>query len=264
MILPIFKTHGSFGHSILIVKDEGKKTSNQEEEKISIEGPVSILSIVQKYKIKFPIIIDDNFLSFPDIYKHLNSFCHIIFGVNFTCCNDIKDKSSESMRTESKVSILMKNSHGYKDLLKIYNLVNTNKDYFYYHPRIDWKTLNDLWTENLFLMLPPYDNFIHNNYLKDGACIPFFGKINPLFTFAKMELPFDALLFDAIIEYTTNNKFELQEVHPIYYMNDYDMKPYMVHRCVDNRTCMSNPDLDYMTSNRFSFESYLRKIETHV
>ena len=249
-IIPIFKTHGSLGRAILTVK---------KEDEISESGPVSIFSIVKEHKLDKIIITDDTFLSFPSVYKNINPICQVIFGINFFCCNDVKGKGAESVMTESKITILMNNSKGYKDLLRLHNKVHTDPDYLYYHPRVDWETLSDLWTENLTLFLPAYDNFIHNNLLKDGGCLPQFKSIKPVFSWASMELPFDYLLEDAIQSYASNNNFEIIESHPIYYYKEEDLKAYMFFRSVDRRAVFSNPNLDFMTSNQFSFESYLKK-----
>jgi DNA polymerase III alpha subunit len=121
-ILPIFKTHGSLGRSILTVEDE---------KELSESGPVSLVSIVKKHKLENITIIDDTFLCFPQVYSELNDITNVIFGINLLVAQNAKDKSEPSIKTENKVSILMRNSAGYKDLLKIHNLVYTNLDNFY-------------------------------------------------------------------------------------------------------------------------------------
>jgi DNA polymerase III alpha subunit len=256
-IVPIFKTHGSLSKSILSY-EEADKPENRD--KITESDPTSIISIAYKYHFDKIVVIEDSFLSFPSLYAGLPKGCQLIYGINFTCCKNALDKSEESLKTEHKISIIMKNSGGYKDLLKIHNLVHTNQDYFYYRTRVDLDILKNNWTENLMLIIPPYDNFIHRNLLSDSICVPDFNSLNPLFTFAQQNLPFDYLLVEAITKYAQANKYELQEVHPVYYYRDEDVKAFYAYKCIENRSTFEEPKMDFMCSNNFSFESYLRKI----
>jgi DNA polymerase III alpha subunit len=249
-ILPIFKTHGSLGRSILTVEDE---------KELSESGPVSLVSIVKKHKLENITIIDDTFLCFPQVYSELNDITNVIFGINLLVAQNAKDKSEPSIKTENKVSILMRNSAGYKDLLKIHNLVYTNLDNFYYHYRCDWNIIKENWTDNLLMVIPPYDNFIHLNTFYDSNCIPDFGSIKPTMTYARMELPFDDLLIKSIKQYSKNNKLDLLEVHPVYYYKDEDIKAYMNFRAIENRKEFSKPDIEGFSSPYFSFEAYCRK-----
>lgn len=249
-IIPIFKTQGSFYKSLLTC---------EKEDEISQEYSVSIYSIIKKYSLPKITIIDDSFFSFPQIYKNLNKICQTIFGMEFTICKDAKDKSERSIKTESKISILIKNSKGYKDLLRLHNFIHSTQDYFYYKSRLDWNILKDHFTENLTLVLPPFDNFIHKNLLYDSICVPDFGKIKPIMTYANMELPWNDVLNENIKNYTANNNYSLLEVHPIsYYRND-DIKSFINKRSVEERGSVSDPKLQYFSSDKFSFEDYCRK-----
>ncbi len=265
-ILPIFKTHGSLGKSILMTYGEKEAEKDKDgktlitEWPISESGPISIVGIIKKHKLENITIIDDTFLSFPQIYKELGKITNVVFGINLIVAQDAKDKSEKSQKTESKISILMKNSDGYKDLLRIHNLIHTSEDYFYYHYRCDWNILKELWTDNLALIIPPYDNFIHLNSFTDYNCIPDFGKIKPIMTIARMELPIDDLLSEVIKKYALNNKFDLQEVHPVYYYKDSDIKAYMNYRCINGRAQFSKPEINGFCSPYFSFEAYCRKV----
>lgn len=254
VITPIFKTHGSLGKSII---------SADKSESISPDGTVSILSIVKEHNLKEITVCDDGFLCFPKLYKQLKGLCKLNFGINFYCCSSVDGKGDESIRTESKVTVFMKNSDGYRDLLKLHNVIHTDQRYQYYKVRMDWETLANNWTDNLELVFPPYDNFIHNNSLKDGECVPQLKGIKPSFFYSDMGLPFDYLLKSRIKEYASNNSLDLYEVHPVYYYSDSDLKPYIVFRSIANikkRANFSCPELEFCTSNQFSFESYLRKV----
>ena len=249
-IIPIWKTHGSLSKSII---------SYEEEDKISESGPVSLISIAYKYNLPQVVVIEDTFLSFPSLYKGLPETCKLIYGINFICCKNALDKSETSLKTEHKISILIKNSQGYKDLLHIHNFVHTNPDYSYYQTRIDFEIIKKFWTDNLLLLIPPYDNFIHKNLLFDSICVPDFGPIKPILTFAKMDIPFDYLLEENIKNYASNNNYDLQEVHPIYYYKDEDVKSFYTYKLIENRSTFSEPKLDFFCSSSFSWESYCKK-----
>lgn len=259
-IIPIFKTHGSLGRANITAwgKKDYKKDDGNYDWPIPESSPVSIGGIVEKYKLDKVVVIDDSFLSLPGLHSLLKEN-QLIFGVNFICCQDAKDKSEASLKTEHKISILMKNGPGYQDLVKIHNLVHTNQDYFYYRTRIDFNILKENWTDNLLLLIPPYDNFIHKNSLYDSVCVPDFGQIKPIMTFARMNLPFDYLLEDSIKKYAESFKYELMECHPVYYFSEWDIKPYMNFRAIENRGTFVNPELGDFCSPDFSWESYCKK-----
>jgi DNA polymerase III alpha subunit len=254
-IVPIFKTHGSLAKSII---------SYEDEEKISESGPVSLISIVNTYNLKRVVVMDDSFLAFPSLYSSLPSNCELIFGINFLCCRDAKDKSEASLKTEHKISNLMKNSDGYKDLLRIHNAIHTNQDNFYYQMRADLDIIKSKWTDNLLMIIPPYDNFIHKNLLFDSFCVPDFGNIKPIFTYAKMQIPWDYLLEEGIKNYATNNSCDIQEVHPVYYYKEEDVKAFYTYKLIENRSKFSEPELDFFCSNKFSWESYLGKTNAQL
>lgn len=247
----IFKSPGSLGRSILTVEDE---------EEISDDSPVSIIAIAKKYNLNKLVVIDDSFLSFPKLYKTTNKHnLQLIFGINFILCNDVNDKTDKSLNSEHKVSVLMKNSKGYKDLIKLHDAINSNVDNFYYNPRGDCNTLLNNWSENLELLIPPFDNFIQKNYLENGTCLPNFNKIKPLFTISKMELPWNEILNEKIVNYCKNNNYQLQEVHPIYYYKQSDFKSYSIFRSIDNRGKFMKPNIPYFCSDKFSFEEFCKK-----
>ena len=141
-------------------------------------------------------------------------------------------------------------------MLKIYSKAAT--DGFYYTARTDWKTLNSQLTENLAIMIPFYDSFLHNNLLKDGAAIPTFtDKNRPVFCMEDHSLPFDGLINDAVLNYTQNNNYKIQQTHQIYYYAKDDALAYQTFRCINNRSNLNKPNLEFFSSSKFSFESYL-------
>jgi len=255
-IIPIFKTEASIARSILTVEDIDDIKENQ---------PVSIFAIAKKHDLKQLIICDDNFINFPTLYKTCEKRkIHLIFGCNFTICNDVVDKSDQSLFSNCKVTVLMKNSQGYKDLIKLHNIINGNSDNFYYTARGQWEMIQDYWTENLELVMPSYDNFLHINLLENGTCVPKLGKIKPVISFSNQDVPYDMVLSPKLQEFAANNKLECQEVHNIYYYLDNHYKYYNTVRCINNRTKFNCPNVNYLSSNEFSFESYLKKIGENI
>lgn len=252
-ILPIFKTSASIGRSILTVEDETEINDN---------SPVSVIAIAQKYKLDKLVIVDDSFINFPSLYKNCKKHkIQLVYGINFTVCNDAKQKSEESLSSNCKISVLMRNSDGYKDLLKLHNAIKAKEENFYYISRADYSILKDNWSDNLSLVLPSYDNFLHKNLLEYGKCLPDFGKIKPIMTYSKMELPFDNLLIQALTNYAKNNDCDLLETHNIYYYKKSQYKDYNMLRSINNRGKFSSPNVDFLCSDLFSFESFLDKTQ---
>lgn len=255
-IIGIFKSDASIGRSILTVETEDDIKENY---------PVSILSIARKHNIKTTVIVDDSFSNFPKIYKNWKKHnLNFIYGINFTVCNDSKDQSETSQASECKVSVLMKNSAGYSSILRLYNAINTDKNSFYYRPRASWSTISTHFDENLQLLIPPYNNFIHKNLLENGKCVPDFAKIRPIFTWAECDLPFDKLLENKIKDYAKNNNYEVIQAHPICYYKKDHSKQYQVFRAINKRSSYSSPELEHFSSNNMCFESYLEKIGRNI
>ncbi len=262
-IIPIFKTDGSLGRSILtssIPQNGGKDDLELRE-----DSTISIFSIVNEFKLKELLVIEDSFLSFPTLYKNSKRFdTKLIFGLNFMLCNDVADKTEKSFASECKISVVMKNSNGYKDLIKLHDAINANVDNFYYICRGDYNILQNNWTDNLELIIPPFDNFIHKNYLLNGNCLPQFGAIKPTLTYASMELPWNEILNKKTIDYAKNNNIQLKEVHPVYYYKSSDFKAYCIFRAINNRAKFPNPNISYFCSDMFSFEQYCKKIGVKI
>ncbi len=251
-IISIFKTQGSFHKSLLTSEDENE---------ISKDGPVSIISIAKKYKLEKIIVLDDTFFSFPSLYKNCNkNNIELIFGINIIICKDRFQKNDSSLKTNNKICILMKNSESYIDILKFHNAIYTDQENLYYQFRTDYKMLQQYFTDNLFLFIPPHDSFIEKNLLYNSICVPDFGKIKPTLTFAKVGLPYEEVLNENIKNYASNNNYDLIEVQPVYYYRNNDVKNWMVKMAIENRSNFSSPELNYACSDRFSFQEFCRKI----
>lgn len=250
-IYPLFSSHYSIGKSILTL---------DKPEEIKSYKPVSIFSIAKTYKLKEIFLVETGLSGFVEAYN-ISSELKIPFrfGLKLNICNDIKDKSEESKKSESKIVLWMKNSDAYKDILQIHNKATI--DGFYYYPRLDWINLEKCWTKNLILTFPFYANFLHNNYLRNGTCLPSFSFCEkPIFFEEDNDLAFNILIKSRINDYCINNNYEIKKCKSIYYNKKEDFISYITFKCIHNRSCLDKPELKYCSDNNFSFESYLEQI----
>jgi DNA polymerase-3 subunit alpha len=248
-ILGIFTSHYTMGKSTLTL---------DKPEDISDNKPISIISIAKKHELSSVYLVEDNFSGFIEAYKNFKDVkVSLKFGLKLVICNNILDKTEESFSGESKVVIWMKNSDGYKDLIRIYSKAAT--DGFYYIPRLDWPTLQKMWSDNLILSIPEYSSFLHNNILKGKECVPNFGDIKPNIFYAKMNLPFDHIIEEYHRNFAVSNNLELIEVHPIRFYSSKQFDSYQTFRCINKRSILSKPNIDHFASKVFSFEEYLKK-----
>lgn len=249
MITPIFTSHYSLGRSTLTL---------EKPEEIKDNKPISIFSIAKEFKLKDIYLVENTFSGFIEAFKNAKANdINLRFGLKLVICADLNDKSEESFRTESKVIIWMKNSAAYTDLIRIYSKASC--DGFYYIASLDWVTLKEMWTDNLLLSIPSYSSFLHNNLLKNGNCIPDFGKIKPNIMVSNMGLPFDYLIQDIHKQYAQNNNLELMETHPVYFYSDKQFDSYLTFKCIHKRSVLSKPNIDHFCSREFNFISYLNK-----
>ena len=237
----------------------GKSTLTLEKpEEILDNKPISIFSIAKANNLKEVYLVENNFSGFIESYKNSkDNNIQLKFGLKLVICNNIEDKSKESENTESKVIIWMKNSAGYSDLIKIYSKAAC--DGFYYYPRLDWALLQSMFTDNLFLSIPSYSSFLHNNLLKRMECVPDFGKIKPNIMVSNMSLPFDFLIKEAHTAYAKSNNLNIIEIHPIYFYGRKQLDSYLCFKAIHNRGQFSNIKVDHHSSSEFCWEEYLKK-----
>lgn len=252
-IISIFTSDASLGKSILTT-DEAKD--------IKDDAPVSIFSIAKTHNLEQIVILDSSMVSFINCYKNAQKLGkQLIFGVKFRLVADSKDQSEGSLKTVHCINVFVKNSEGYKDLIKLYSSIHADKNRFYYYGRGDCKLIQEYWTDNLIMLIPQYSSFIANNSLNYGYhCVPEFGKIPLTFILEEHELPFDNILREKTIKYARENKYDILEGHSIYYFKDADSRPYQVFRSIAERTSFQKPELPYFCVNTFSHESYLRRL----
>lgn len=246
MIIPIFKTDYSLGgRSILTL---------EKTDEIKDNYPVSLYAIAKKHKLKEIYLVEDSMSGFFNAYELFDKTdCLLKFGVSIITVGNPDEKEE---RNESKVWVFIKNSEGYKDLCKLWNKYSTNQDLFYYHPRILWDDFVSLLTDNLQVVNPPYDSYLHKNEFCSGRITPNFGARKVINTFcSKNDIHFGDEL-EAVIK---EKDPTAQEVHLCYYYKESDFKSWLTMKCLVNGSSFEDPNFEWCTSNRFSFESYCNK-----
>jgi DNA polymerase III alpha subunit len=245
-MIPLFKSHYSLGRSILTLENKDEPD----------DYPDSIIQIAKNNKLNEITLVEDNMSSFLEAYTNtkLNNI-KLNYGLRVSITESINDKTEESRQKNSKIIIFFKNKKGHELLTKLFSIAA--KSGFYYEPRLDYEILNKNWTEDLILAIPFYDSFIFNNTLRNCICIPQFNFTKPIIFIEDNDLPFDSIVKDKIKNFAKENNLELYKAKSIYYNKRNDFKTYLTFRCINNRSILNKPDLEHMSSNEFSFESYL-------
>ena len=248
-VLPLFKSHYSLGRSILTLRTEGES---------SPQHPDSIIDIAKENELEKVFLIDDNMSGFLEAYSNCkDSKLNLIFGLRLSICADMHQKDEEAKKQTCKYLIIAKNTDGYKRLIKIYSLAA--KDGFYYYPRIDFKALQEFWNKkDLELAIPFYDSFIFNNVMGSASCVPDFSNIEPTFLVENNNLPFDPLIKKRVEQYC-GDKYKTVNAQSIFYKKKKDFKAYLTFKCINNRSALSKPNLDHMSSDEFCVESWREK-----
>ena len=245
-MLPLFKSHYSIGRSILTLKEKDSSLQN---------GPQSIIDLCLESGMKDLYLVDDSMSGFLEGFLNASEAkLNFKFGLRISVCDDLDEKSEGGLAKTSKIVIFANNQNGYKSLIKIYT--KAAQDGFYYEPRIDYKYLTEVWDENdLTLMIPFYDSFLHKNALCGSMCVPDFKFAQPVFAVESNDVPFNFLIKNHIKEFA-GDKHEMVDTKSIYYNKKEDFKAYLTFKCINNRTTLDKPNLDHMTSNEFCLEAY--------
>ena len=78
-----------------------------------------------------------------------------------------------------------------------------------------------------------------------------------IFFIENNDLPFDSLIRKKVENYILENNLDFCKAKSIYYNKRKDFKTYLTFRCINNRSTLDRPELEHMSSNEFSFESFL-------
>jgi len=252
MVLPLFKTHYSQSRSILTLE---KKDSSLPD------GPDSIIDICLKNKIKEFYLVEDSMGSFLQAYDSTKGEdLSFRYGLRINVCPDNTERGEDALKGTSKYVIFAKNEDGYKKLIKIYS--NASSKGFYYEPRTDFKFLREVWDDSdLALAVPFYDSYLFKNALEQGDCMPEFDFTSPTFLLENNGLPFDAVQRRIVEKFCKTTGYETQEAKSVYYKDKDDFMAYLTMRCIDKRSTWSKPNIDHLSSDEFSFESWKEKQE---
>lgn len=247
-MIPLFKSHYSIGRSILTLEEKKEEDSY----------PDSIIEIAKQNNLNEICLVEDNMSSFLEAYTNTkNNNIKLIYGLRISVTDSILEKTEESKQKTSKFIIFFKNSQGYESLTKIFGIAA--KDGFYYEPRIDYKNLENNWSDDLNLCIPFYDSFIFNNTLRGHICVPQINFTKPKVFIEKNNLPFDNIIKEKMNKYSEENSLKVFETKSIYYKYKKDFKAYLTFRCINNRNNLNSPGLEHMSSEDFCFESYLEQ-----
>jgi len=249
MILPIFTSNFSIGKSLLSLEDLSKVTP---------EGSDSILEIAKTNNFKQVILLESTFIGFK---RAFDSFAaadiQLIFGIRFKICNDRLAEDRE--KTEHKICLFAKNDTGCKELMKLYSAAQTKFNGF-----LDYSLLKERLTDNLLVVVPFYDSFIHRNSLHGQQCLPDLSFCRPILWLADHELPFDHILRRKTEDFAAKNGFETQEIHHIYYKDRKSIDAMVTYKILTNRQggkaqTLDRPELANFSSDSFCWQSFCEK-----
>jgi len=241
-MIPIFYSQYS-GKSLMTFEAPEKAVKKSKQ---------SIAKICLDNNITEPVVVDTKMTGVMELFENLPPLgLNPRFGLNYKFVHEDTEENSNNWH---QIIVFIKNTKGYKDLIKIHNSANLE-----YSGRITPAVLNKYWTENLKLAIPFYDSYLFRNTLYDVACLPEFENIPHTFFIEENGLPFDDLVNSKI-------KGNKMLVKSIFYEKEKDFVTWLTYRCAlnfsnkgKNRT-LEDPMFDHCHSNKFSFESYLKYI----
>lgn len=255
-ILPIFRSHYSICLGSLTLEEPGKAKPG---------NPVSVFDLAKEAGLTEVTLVDTRIDGFIQALKSADKTgVKLMYGIKLVVCADVADKTIESRRTESKVIILIRNTAGYSDLLRIWSRAWGAEGHIRYklggeeyaYGRADWRMLKAFWTPNLVLALPYTSSFIAVNTTTFHSICPDLPTVPWVFREIDSRLP-DAPLIDAAIDRYTAQVPEATVVpcKTIAYASAADFKAYAVLRCIGEGSSWED-GVDGLCSDTFSFESW--------
>lgn len=242
--LPIFKSHYSIGRSILTLEDP---------KDVEDGGPSSIFKIAKDASLKEIFLLEDNISSFPSAFKVSKKVgIPIRYGEIFY----LKSSTPDSKET-CKIGIFALNDDGFKELIKLHTKVYETDE------TIDFEDLKNL-NENLKLVIPFYDSFLHKSHFTFNIFLYDFAALKPLFFIEENGLPCDSKLTEIVKTYCQNNGCDVINAQSIYYEKAEDIGAYMTYRLICDRKetrggALEKPNIDGFGSDKFSWERFLRE-----
>ena len=247
--LPLFKSHYSFGKSILTLADL-PKTGEEDP-----DGPVSVFQLAKSASMDKILLIEDSFAGFPEAQKvAAKNEIQLIFGLSFYL-------NSCSNGAVSKVCLIARNSDGMDELKRIYSAAHSKTD-----PSIDPSDLQN--KDNLLVAFPFYGSFIARNLLNFETHIVSTSSIKHcVFLVEDNEHPFDVLIRPRVEEYCAANGHTIQQTKTILYEKREDFDAIVVFRIEAGESkshgkpsTIDTPNLDHFASDAFCWESHVASV----
>lgn len=216
-------------------------------------GSDSIFQLAKENNIDQVFLIEKNPSSFPQALSNATELgLQLVYGLSLTVCEDSDDKELESISTEHKMVFIAKTGEAYKNILmKLYSDAATRGNYNGL-PRTDFDRIKEFWGEDMLMMVPFYDNFLHKNLFSFGNCLVKFHEYNPTFCVEYHELPLDRMMAIKIKEYCKENNYDYINSHSVRYKSEEDIDAYLTYRCIQNKSSIQCPNLEGFSSNKFS------------
>jgi hypothetical protein len=131
---------------------------------------------------------------------------------------------------------------------------------------LDYSLLKERLTDNLLVVIPFYDSFIHCNSLHGKQCLPDLSFCQPILWLGDHGLPFDHILRRKTVDFAAKNGYETQEIHHIYYKDRASIDAMVTYKILTNRQggkaqTLDRPELSNFSSDEFCLQGYLEKLE---
>ena len=211
-------------------------------------GSDSIFTIAKEKNLDTVYLVEKNPSSFPQALKNATECgLKLVYGLKLTVCQDMDDKSPESISTEHKMIFFARSGNGYKEgLMKMYSLAATRGN-FGGLPRIDLKTARE-YIHHVYTVIPFYDSYIYQNLFNFGQCIVELDFPH-VYAVESNDLPLDKLMAKKVRE-----AGEIIDVQSIYYKKREDLLAYVTYRAIQNKSSVDCPNLSGFGSGGFCVE----------
>ena len=222
-MIPLIKTDMSIGKSIIQISPIKSGEKNKPDQ------PDNVEDIIADYGFKKLFLVEDNVGGFIPAYKAAKALdCSLVFGWRISICEEATKKEKQS---SSKVIVFVRSEAGWKTLVKLATYGQV--DGYFEEARIDWKKLQELWSDELVLAIPHYDGFVVNNLTRKTSTIPDFGKIRPFMFLEDCDMFFDGIVRDKTLEYAAAFGLKTVEVKTCYYKNRADLTYFQARKLMD-------------------------------
>ena len=242
-MINFYTTTASMQSGGIFTLEKGPEKGKEAEYK---NGPQSALWTAKENGDKTFYNVESKFTSFFEGLQNAKELgLKYAFGLKILTGRKLtlEQKEAKSDKSSHKIIIFAKNDAGYRDLSKLYSNSETGQSI----NRIDSDELSKYWTDNLILVIPFYDSYIHNNNLTFGECIPTFPVKNPIYCVENNGLPFDGELKRLVTSSQTNILIS----QTCYYAKPADFKKFIVYRTMLAGETFNKPNIENLFSDNF-------------